>query len=49
MRALALAVTVASAITASLLVAQVSLTTSTDFAVYGIDDYSSTPAEGYGR
>ena len=49
MRALALAVTVASAITASLLVAQMSLATSARLAGYGIDDYAQMPLEASGR
>ena len=49
MRALALAVMLASAATASLLVAQVSMTRSADFAAYGIDDHVAPSTEGYGR
>lgn len=49
MRALALAVTVASAVTASLLVAQISLTRSADLAGYGIDAYAAAPASEHGR
>ena len=49
MRALALAVMLASAATASLLVAQVSMTRSADFAAYGIDDHVAASTEGYGR
>lgn len=49
LRALALAVTVLSALTATLLVAQVSITPSASFAGYGIDDTVALSAEGYGR
>lgn len=49
MRTLALAVTFAGAVTASLLIAQVSMTTSASFAGYGIDDLASASTEGAGR
>lgn len=49
MRALALAVTLASAFTASLLVAQLSLTSSADLAGYGIDAYAAAPGSESGR
>ena len=44
MRALALAVTFAGAVTASLLLAQVTMTASASFAGYGIDDYATASA-----
>ena len=49
LRALALAVTILSALTATLLVAQVSLSSSAGFAGYGIDDTAALSADGYGR
>jgi len=49
MRALALAVTLASAVTASLLVTQASLTAPAGFPGYGVDDHAVASAEGYGR
>jgi len=49
MRALALAVTLASAVTASLLVTQASLTVPAQLAGYGVDDHVAASADGYGQ
>jgi len=49
LRALALAVTVFSALAASFLVAQASLVSSAGFAGYGIGESVAMSAEGYGR
>jgi hypothetical protein len=49
LRALALAVTVLSAITATLLISQASLAASPGLAGYGIDETVTLSAEGYGR
>lgn len=50
LRALALAVTVLSALTASFLVAQASLVSSAGYAGYGIGESAAlAAAEGYGR
>jgi|AraplaDrversion2_2_1032049.scaffolds.fasta_scaffold403761_1 hypothetical protein len=49
LRALALAVTVLSALTATLLVSQASLAASPGLAGYGIDETLALSAEGYGR
>lgn len=49
LRALALAVTVLSALTATLLVSQVSFASSSDFAGYGIDETVTLTAADHGR
>lgn len=49
LRALALAVTVLSMLTATLLVTQVSFASSAGYAGYGIDESAALAAEGYGR
>ena len=49
LRPLALAVTLLSVITATLLVTQVSLTSSAAMAGYGIDEPTTQLAQGYGR
>lgn len=49
MRALALAVTLAGAAAASVLIAQVSLTTSAGLRGYGIDEHAVASTEGDGR
>lgn len=49
LRALALAVTLLSALTATLLVSQASFAASPRLAGYGIDETVALAADGYGR
>ena len=49
LRALALTVTLLSAITATLLVTHVSLISSADMAGYGVDEPTKQLAQGYSR
>jgi hypothetical protein len=49
MRTLALAVTLAGAVAASLLIIQASLTAPAELAGYGVDDHAVASAAGYGR